>query len=208
MKLRPTLTVALAALGALLGAASPAHATSQISLWMIGDSDGKLYSVDPTSGATTAVGAGVGVSNIMSVALNPKTGLTYLVDDTCNLYTLNMTSGAGVTTGHAITASFNGHPITHCDSMTIDGHGVGHFSGETANPNHGTYYGHFTPSTGTATVLSATANYYDWMAFDPRDGKLYAQNDDDPIYQVNPSTGTETLLNSGMNPYSLSLIHI
>jgi hypothetical protein len=55
-------------------------------------------------------------------------------------------------------------------------------------------------------VLSATANYYDWMAFDPRDGKLYAQNDDDPIYQVNPSTGTETLLNSGMNPYSYSVI--
>jgi hypothetical protein len=206
MKLRKALTVALVATAGLLGVAAPAHATTALSLWMIGNSDGKLYSVNPSTGATTAVGAGVGVSNIMAVALNPKTSVTYLVDSDCHLYTLNMTSGVGTNTGHSITASLNGHPIAHCDAMTIDGRGIGHFSGETANPNHATYYGHFTPSTGAGTVLAATANYYDWMAFDPRDGKLYAQNDDDPIYRVNPTTGAETQLNSGMNPYSYSVI--
>lgn len=186
------------------GMSASAVPLSTLNLWAI-SSTGTLYSIDPVSAAATQVGVGTGVPNPQAAALNPATGDVVVLDASCDLYSLDVTTGLATRLPFAITGTINNLPINRCDTMTISGEGVGYASVEAGQGSP--FFVSFDPLTGTTTPLGPQMlAYYDWMAFDPASGNLYGQNDNTgDVYQMDPLTGVETFV-SAFAPYSYSMI--
>ena len=178
----------------IVGLSAPAQATAPapIALWAIGlNSPNVLFSVKPVTGAASAIGTGTGIAPGADAAVDPASGLLYVLEYGCDLLTLDVTTGIAAPTGHNLTTVIAGQR-TYCDAMTIGRDGVGYVS--VHNVNGEPYFLSFSPSTGvTARVGPMMSAYYDWLAFDPSSGVLFGQNDDSgDLYSMDPASGIES----------------
>jgi hypothetical protein len=197
----------------IAGVSAPAQATPRtpLALWAMGlNSPNVLFSVNPATGAATAVGTGTGISQGMGAAVDLTTGLVYVMNYGCDLFTIDVATGIATSTGHNLSTVIAGQR-TYCDAMTIGRDGVGYVSAH--NVNGEPYFLSFNPSTGVTTQVGPMMNaYYDWLAFDPSSGFLYGQNDDSgDLYSMDPASGIETRVglfsaSDPFNPWSHGVV--
>ena len=212
-KLMAVTSIALG-LAVAAGAALPASATTTINLWAIDANNGQLYSIDPATGASTLAGSGVGVGGVIGAARDPKSDSTYLLTSGCELFTIDLDSAStnyGLATATGVTLSGNnenGDAIDYCDSFTIDKNGLGHLSAQASSDSYSAWYGTFSLTTGVISSKGGVYhNYFDWMAFNPKTGVLYGQDDSSSeLYTVNLTTGVETSLGVQLAPYAYSVV--
>jgi hypothetical protein len=197
LRLKPVaITVLAASVLSLAGVATAAHADpAPLTLYTIANAGGALYSIDQATGAASPVGSGTGIPGPAGAALDPISKTMYVLSENCDLYTLDMTSGIGATTGFTVAATIAAQPINHCTAMTIGTTGTAYASVQTA-VNNDSYFVTLDLATGVTTQVGPQLNaYYDWISINPIDSVLYGQNDDSgQIYSVNATTGVETPL--------------
>jgi hypothetical protein len=142
----------------------------------------------------------------MGAALDPTSGLLYVIDVACGLHTVETAGGTGASTGHTLNATIAGQPIVRCDAMAIGANGVGYASVQ-IDSTYESYFVTFDPATGATTPVGPIMSaYYDWMAIDPVTGTLYGQNDiSGDVYSMDPESGIETNI-SAFDTYSYGLV--
>lgn len=191
--------------GSISAQALPA---SSLSLWAIsGAAPYLLYSIDPTTAAVTPVGTGTGIASATAAAFDPSTGDIVVIDLNCDLYLLDVSTGVATAHGSIGVPPIAGYPVQYCPSMTIGADGTGYASVVTSSPTTDPYFVTFDPTTGIGTELGPQmGSYFDWMAFDPSNGVLYGQHDNDGnLYSMDTTTGVETFV-SAFSPYSYNVI--
>ncbi len=203
--MKKVISIFVVLFAALGFASTPANASTPISLWVI-DTNGQLFSVDSTTGNSTAVGSGTGIiGSAMAGALDPATGSIVVMNDNCALYTVDITTGLATDLHLELHDAANTVGM-ECTTMTIDGLGKGWAS--VTMPDHTDHLGSFDVATGVVDVRSAALNdYYDAIFFDPTNGKLYGQNDSlSTIFEVDQTTGVDTNTNVETSPYSYNIV--
>jgi hypothetical protein len=129
--------------------------------------DGNLYSINPSTGVETAVGAtGIGINAFSLAELN---GTLYATDLSNNIYTVNPVTGA------ATLLSATGIPPDHDYPFTID-------------PSNGYTYLCDETLYGVGNSLYAT---YDEIEVSP-DGSTFNTLNSSDLWKVNPTTGIAT----------------
>lgn len=162
-----------------------------------------LFSINPTTGAATLIGA-TGLNSILEgdLAFNPSTGILYglyrLATPNFNLFTINMTTGAATVVGGDSIA------LTDLSGMSFDGAG-NLFALDTQsstqdslrqmNPADGTFISEILlTDSGNPANLTGDAG----MDFDPLTGLMYLTDSGTKVlYTVNTTTGALSFLLGG-----------
>src|SRR3954447_25123783 len=188
--LRAVLIAALTSL-VLFGLATTASAAPTPVLYGAtgGDTAGNLYTIDPGTGASTAVGP-LGFA-VTGLAQDPTDGTLYGMTSSLSpgcprcLITVNRSTGAGTVVGST------GLPRSPAD-IAIDASGQLFGWAEGFDD-----FVRIDKATGTATIVSdsGASTFGDGMSFN-RDGVLYAmtQSDTGDLWTIDTSTGTFTVV--------------
>ncbi|MFG0285046.1 MAG: DUF6923 family protein, partial [Phycisphaerales bacterium JB039] len=162
------------------------------------DGGGKLWEIDPASGASLDVATITGAGLINGLAFDNATGTLYGISALSGqIYRIDRGSGAATAIGSPLGGSMSGLAFNDDDRMlyaTNDGPGA-------------TQLMRINPATGAGEVVGSLglgASDCDGLAYCADDGMLYTLDDaTDTLYRVNPATGAGVAIGSTGSPFDV-----